>query len=79
MHWYCDNDAVRLLNEVTSQIFQLRANFKIFKIHLYFVSLLVCQPAVRPGVGLQKFHMIKVMAADLQKYCPENDLLTLPW
>ena len=30
------------------------------------------------GVGLQKFHMIKVMAADLQK-CSEDDLPTAPW
>ena len=36
-------------------------------------------PAVRPGVGLQKFHTIKVMAADLRKCCSEDDLPTAPW
>ena len=31
------------------------------------------------GVELQKFCTIKVMAADLQKCCSENDLPTAPW
>ena len=31
------------------------------------------------GVGLQKFHMIKVMAVDLQKCYSEDDLPTAPW
>ena len=31
------------------------------------------------GVGLQKFHIIKVMAADLRKCYSEDDLLTAPW
>ena len=30
-------------------MFRPTANFEIFKIHLYFVSLPACQPAVRPG------------------------------
>ena len=39
-------------------------------------------PAVRPGalgVGLQKFHTIKVMAAHLRKCWSEDDLPTAPW
>ena len=39
-------------------------------------------PAVRPvalGVGLQKFHMIKVIAVDLRKCCSKDDLSTAPW
>ena len=31
------------------------------------------------GVGLQKFHTIKVMAANLRKCCSEDDLPTAPW
>ena len=78
MHWLGYNDAVSSLNEAKTRIFQPTANFEIFEIRLYFVS----QPAVRPGalgVGLQKFHMIKVMAADLRKCCSEDDLPTAPW
>ena len=45
MHWLGYNDAVSLLNEAKTRIFQPTANFEIFEIHLYFVS----QPAVRPG------------------------------
>ena len=66
MHWLGYNDAVSSLNEAKTQP---TANFENFDIRLYFVSLPAClpasQPAIRPGVGLQKFHMIKVMAADL--------------
>ena len=31
------------------------------------------------GVGLQKFHTIKVMAANLRKFYSEDDLPTAPW
>ena len=85
MHWLGYNDAVSSLNEAKTQIFQPTANFEIFEIHLYFVSQPACQPASLPqdpvalGVGLQKFHMIKVMAADLRKCCSEDDLPTAPW
>ena len=68
MHWLGYNDAVSSLNEAKTRIFQPTANFENFEIRLYFVSLPASQPAVRPdalSVGLQKFHMIKVMAADL--------------
>ena len=81
MHWLGYNDAVSSLIEAKTQIFQPTANFENFKIHLYFVSQPACQPVVRPvalGVGLQKFHMIKVMAADLRKCCSEDDLPTAP-
>ena len=72
MHWLGYNDAVSSLNEAKTRIFQPTANFENFKICLYFVS----QPAC---VGLQKFHMIKVIAADLRKCYSEDDLLTAPW
>ena len=39
MHWLGYNDAVSSLNEVKTRIFQPTANFKNFKIRLYFVSL----------------------------------------
>ena len=39
MHWLGYNDAVSLLNEVKTRIFQSTANFENFKIRLYFVSL----------------------------------------
>ena len=77
MHWLGYNDAASWLNEAKTRIFQPTANFEIFEIYLYFV----CLPAVRPGcasVGLQKFHMIKVMAADLRKCYSEDDLPTAP-
>ena len=75
MHWLGYNDAVFSLNEVKTRIFQPTANFENFEIRL---------PApVALGIGLQKFHMIKVMAADLRKFrgkcCSENDLPTAPW
>ena len=81
MHWLGYNDAVSSLNEAKARIFHSTANFENFEIRLYFVS----QPASLPldlvalGVGLQKFHMIKVMAADLRKCCSEDDLPTAPW
>ena len=79
MHWLGYNDAVSSLNEAKTRIFHPTANFENFEIRLYFVS----QPAVRPGcarcIGLQKFHMIKVMAADLRQCCSEDDLPTAPW
>ena len=84
MHWLGYNDAVSWLNKAKTRIFQPTANFEIFKIYLYFVCLPASLPAVRPGcainigVGLQKFHMIKVMAADLRKCCSEDDLPTAP-
>ena len=45
MHWLGYNDAVSLLNEAKTRIFQPIANFENFEIRLYFVS----QPAIRPG------------------------------
>ena len=53
-----------LLNKAKTRIFQPTANFEIFKIYLYFICLPASLPTVRPGalgVGLQKFHMIKVI------------------
>ena len=49
MHWLGYNDAVSLLNEAKTRIFQPTANFENFEIHLYFVSQPASQPAVRPG------------------------------
>ena len=49
MHWLGYNDAVPSLNEAKTRIFQPTANFEIFEIRLYFVSLPASQPAVRPG------------------------------
>ena len=63
MHWLGYNDVVSWLNEA---IFQPTINFENFKINLYFICLPACLPAIMLGVGLQKFHMIKVMMADLQ-------------
>ena len=40
MHWLGYNDAVSLLNEAKTRIFQPTANFENFEIRLYFVSLL---------------------------------------
>ena len=48
MHWYCCNNAVRLLNEAKSRLFQSIMNFENFKNRLDFV----CQPASRPNVRL---------------------------
>ena len=84
MHWLGYNDAVSWLNEAKTRIFQPTANFEIFEIYLYFVCLPACLPACQPqdpvalGVGLQKFHMIKVMAVDLRKCYSEDDLPTAP-
>ena len=81
MHWLGYNDAVSWLNEAKTLIFQPTANFENSEIYLHFV----CQPAcllydpVALGVGLQKFHMIKVMAVDLRKCCSEDHLPTAPW
>ena len=44
MHWLGYNDAVSLLNEVKTRIFQPIANFENFEIRLHFVS----QPASLP-------------------------------
>ena len=49
MHWLGYNDVVSWLNEAKNQIFQPTANFKNFKIYLYFVCQPACLPAVRPG------------------------------
>ena len=67
MHWLGYNDAVSWLNKVKTQIFQPTAILKISKLTCISLStsLLACQPAVTLGVGLQKFHMIKVMAVDI--------------
>ena len=45
MHWLGYNHTVSWLNEAKTRIFEPTANFEIFEIYLYFVSL----PAVRPG------------------------------
>ena len=63
------------LNEATSRLFRPTANFENFEIHLYFI----CLPARPLGVGLQKFHTIKVMTAHLRKCCSKDDLPTAPW
>ena len=49
MHWLGYNDAVSWLNKAKTRIFQPTANFEIFEIYLYFISLPACLPAVRPG------------------------------
>ena len=61
----------------------VRATFAIFKFSkltcISSASLPASQPAIRPNCArcrLQKFHMIKVMAADLRKCCSEDDLPT---
>ena len=77
MHWLGYNDAVSQLNEAKTRIFQPTANFEIY---LYFA--IICLPAclsdlVAVGVGLQKFHTIKVMVADLRNCCSEDDLPTV--
>ena len=48
MHWLGYNDAVSLLNEAKTRIFQPTANFEIFESHLYFVSLPASLPASLP-------------------------------
>ena len=67
MHWPGYNDAVSWLNEVKTRFFQPTANFENFEIYLYFVCLPASQPAIRSGCSrlLQKFHMIKVMTAEM--------------
>ena len=50
MRWLGYNDAVPLLNEAKTRIFQPTANFKIFEIYLHFVCLPACQPACLPAV-----------------------------
>ena len=53
MHWYCYNDAARLLNEAKCRIYLSLVNSKIFEIHLNFVcQLAISQPAVALSVGL---------------------------
>ena len=49
MRWLGYNDAVSWLNKVKTLIFQPTVNFENLEINLYFVCLLDCQPAVRPG------------------------------
>ena len=44
------NDAVSWLNKAKTRIFQPTANFEIFEIYLYFISLPACQPASLPAV-----------------------------
>ena len=68
------------------EYFDLQPTLKISKFNCIssasLACLPACQPAVRPGcaiVGLQKFHTIKVMAADLRKCYSEDDLPTAPW
>ena len=89
MHWLGYYDAVSWLNETKTRVFQPTANFENFKIYLYFACLPASQPASLPAcrktqlhyvdVGLKKFHMVKVMAADLRKCCSEDNLPTAPW
>ena len=54
MHRLGYNDAVSLLNEAKTRIFQPTANFENFEIRLYFVS----QPAVRPGCARSRAPVI---------------------
>ena len=49
MHWLGYNDAVSLLNEAKTRIFQPIANFENFEIRLYFVSQPTCLPASLPA------------------------------
>ena len=49
MHWLGYNDAVSLLNEMKTRIFQPTANFENFEIRLYFVSQPASQPACQPA------------------------------
>ena len=63
------------------EYFSLQLIFRILKLTCISSA---SQPASLPdpvplGVGLQKFHMKKVMAADLRKHCSEDDLSTEPW
>ena len=49
IHWSGYNDAVSLLKEAKTRIFQPTANFEIFEIYLYFVCLPASQPACLPA------------------------------
>ena len=56
----------------------------ILKISKFTCISSASQPASLPaccktGLGLQKFHTIKVMAAHLRKCCSKDDLPTAPW
>ena len=46
MHWYCCNNAVRLLNKAKSRLVQSVMNFENLKNRLDFI----CQPASWPNV-----------------------------
>ena len=70
MHWLDYYDAVSWLNEAKTQVFQPADNFE--NLNLPVFRLPACLPACR------KFHMIKVIAADLRKCCSEDDLPTAP-
>ena len=43
MHWLSYNHTVSWLNEAKTRIFEPTANFEIFEIYLYFVSLPACR------------------------------------
>ena len=77
MHLLGYNDAASWLNEAKTQIFQPTANFENFKIYLFHLSTSL--PASCASIGLQKFHMIKAMVADLQKCYSEDDLPSFPF
>ena len=58
----------------------------ILKILKITYILCACQTISHPktrlhyvGVGFQKFHIVKVMTADLQKCCSEENLPITPW
>ena len=89
MHWLGCNDAVPWLNKVKTRIFQPTATV-IFKISKLTCILSACLPACLPacppknpvtlGVGLQKFHKIKVMAQIYENIVPIKDNLpSAPW
>ena len=44
MHWLGYNHTASWLNEAKTRIFEPTANFEIFEIYLYFVSLPACLP-----------------------------------
>ena len=81
MHWYCCNNAVRLLNKAKSR-FQTIMNFKNLENRMDFVHQPASQPYIRPGcaigVGLQKFNTAKLIVSHLQNYCSKDDLPTAP-
>ena len=87
MHWYCCNDAVRLLNKAKGRLFQSIMNFENLEICLNFVCQPTGQPAynVRPGCvrcmapEIQLFNTAKVIPFDLRNCCSDDNLPTALW